>query len=117
MTRLSLTLPPPLSACFSNAPGRGRVLSKRYRDWRAEAALEAICQRPGRIIGAFTATIMLDRPDARRRDLDNMLKATLDLLTNAHVIEDDSLAQRLTIAWSERPPGAGARVHIELEPA
>jgi len=36
-------------------------------------------------------------PDARRRDLDNLLKASLDALTHAGLWEDDSQIKRLSI--------------------
>jgi hypothetical protein len=37
LTRLELPFPVPLSACFINVAGRGRVASKRYLAWQTEA--------------------------------------------------------------------------------
>jgi Holliday junction resolvase RusA-like endonuclease len=44
-------------------------------------------------------TIMATRPDKRKRDLDNLLKATLDACSG-HLWVDDVQIQRLTIMWA-----------------
>lgn len=44
-------------------------------------------------------------PDGKLRDLDNILKATLDSLTHAAVIADDSQIKKLTIEWARRIKG------------
>ena len=44
-------------------------------------------------------------PDRRKRDLDNLLKSTLDALTHAGVYEDDSLITRLSIRKREIEKG------------
>jgi len=36
MTRIELPAPVPLSACFTNVAGRGRVPTKRYLAWQNE---------------------------------------------------------------------------------
>ena len=52
-------------------------------------------------------------PDARKRDLDNVLKATLDALTHARAYEDDSQIDRLTVERKEiRRGAAGVMVDI-----
>lgn len=38
-------------------------------------------------------------PDNKRRDLDNLLKASLDAMTHCGIYEDDSQIQELTIRW------------------
>jgi len=45
-------------------------------------------------------------PDRRRRDLDNILKASLDALVKAGVVEDDYLVRRLVVERDEpQKPG------------
>jgi len=51
-------------------------------------------------------------PDRRRRDLDNILKATLDSLTYAEVIEDDSLFDRIYI--ERRSPVKDGKLEISI---
>jgi len=54
--------------------------------------------RLGLVIAAYP-------PDRRKRDLDNLLKATLDALVFAKVIKDDGDIDELGIARREVMPG------------
>jgi Holliday junction resolvase RusA-like endonuclease len=53
------------------------------------------------------------RPDNRKRDLDNMLKALNDALTKNHIIADDSLIYDLNIKWV--PGSTKYPVRCEIE--
>lgn len=52
-------------------------------------------------------------PDARRRDLDNLLKCLFDALVHAGVMEDDSQIKRIEVEMQDPVP-TGGLVHIEL---
>ena len=68
-------------------------------------------QRPEKITGPYKLTLLAVRPDNRRRDLDNLLKATSDLLTGLGVISDDSQCAELSAKWIST--GDGVTVRIE----
>jgi len=51
-------------------------------------------------------------PDRRRRDLDNLIKATADALQHAGVYEDDSLIDLLLVR--RRNPVAGGRLDARV---
>jgi crossover junction endodeoxyribonuclease RusA len=51
------------------------------------------------------------RPDKRRRDLDNLLKATLDACTAAGVWQDDCNIVDLRIYWADTIGGM-IKVHV-----
>ena len=53
-------------------------------------------------------------PDRRRRDLDNLIKATADALQHAGVYEDDSQIDLLAIR--RREPVTGGRLDVRIEP-
>ena len=53
-------------------------------------------------------------PDARRRDLDNLLKCTQDSLQAAGLFSDDSQIKSLRLDMREPIPPEGA-VHVRLE--
>ena len=59
--------------------------------------------------------VTLNPPDARKRDLDNYLKALFDAMTKAGIWEDDSVVQRMLVEWGdldgELPPG---RVQVTI---
>jgi crossover junction endodeoxyribonuclease RusA len=93
--------------------GKGRRFpSKRYKAWREEAAWALASQRP---LPSFSepveVTLSIGRPDRRTRDLDNLLKAPLDLLVEFGVLADDQLIHRLSASWDSDV--VGCRVEIE----
>ena len=99
--RLKLPFPPPLSACFTNAPGRGRVPTARYKAWTTEALWQIAAQKPPKIDGEVSISVGLVAPDKRARDAGNLDKAICDVLVKAGVIKDDSnkYVRRLSYEW------------------
>jgi crossover junction endodeoxyribonuclease RusA len=57
------------------------------------------------VTGSLSIQIDVYPPDRRRRDLDNILKALLDSLGHAAVIEDDSQFDRILLIRREVVPG------------
>lgn len=114
---ISLPYPPTLNNLFKNAGARGRVKTQAYNCWLQEALLILRAQRAPKHTGSFRATIVLTRPDRRRRDIDNTVKALMDALKKGGVIEDDHLAQSVTVAWAWEEITPGGAVSITIEPA
>lgn len=56
--------------------------------------------------------IYLKAPDERRRDIDNYVKAVLDVLTHANVLEDDVLVDELIVQRGLKEPGGAAIVSV-----
>jgi crossover junction endodeoxyribonuclease RusA len=95
---VTLPYPPSVNNLFINV-ARGRVISKRYAAWRTDAHW-TIKRTPGpRFSEPVAVEIILGKPDRRKRDLDNAIKAPLDALVEMHVITDDSLIQRIEAQW------------------
>ena len=124
---LNLPFPPSANSLHRSVNGRS-IISKPYREWRRAVALSLLPQlrrwthRPI-IAGPYSISVTAERPDARARDLDNLCKSCFDSLTaprknkpGAHVVEDDSLAQRVTLQWAASAPKKGARVIVVLTP-
>lgn len=116
-TTLVLPWPPSVNAYYRSVNrGRlaGRVLiSERGRAYRAE--VQAIVERRGMnpMQGRLTVHITANPPDRRRRDLDNLLKATLDSIVHGGVIQDDSLIDHLTIVRGPTKEGGSISVNIK----
>jgi Holliday junction resolvase RusA-like endonuclease len=115
LVAIRLPWPPGVNNLFANG-SRGRYRTPRYEAWIAEASAALRRQRPEPIVGHFKADLVFDRPDARRRDLDGLAKATLDLLVKHQVVLDDSLAAELRLRWSGMPARKPGGVLVLLEP-
>jgi crossover junction endodeoxyribonuclease RusA len=89
------------------------IISLKGREYRNAVVKQVKLQRPGyHVDGLLRVTIEAWRPDKRRRDLDNLLKATLDSLVHAGVYDDDSQIVDLRIYWA---PDIGGMLKIKIE--
>lgn len=117
MTTLTLPFPPGVNNLYFNVPRVGRVMSERYKAWQREALTAHREQLAGHVAGSFRLTFSFDRPDYRRRDLDGLLKAPIDFLVKAGVVEDDHLCQAISLSWSKVPAAKPGAVHVTVEAA
>lgn len=89
------------------------MISEAGRKYRGAVAEQLIIQNGVKSIqNKMKMTIEAWRPDNRRRDLDNLLKATLDALCHAGLYYDDSLIVDLRIYWA---PEIGGMLKIKIE--
>ena len=90
------------------------LLSFEGRDYRQ--AVQAVVAAQGAqkpLEGRLVVSIHAFPPDARRRDLDNLLKGVLDSLQHANVYEDDSQIDRLVIHRCSKIIGGRLDVFVE----
>lgn len=112
---LTLPFPPSANRIWRNVYGR-TLKSESYRVWMRAAIGAIAIGRPTVVSGPFHVSILADRPDKRRRDLDNLAKPILDALKCAAVIDDDHLAQSISLSWSDRAPAKPGAVRVQVEP-
>lgn len=107
MIRIAITdMPPSANAMRAHFIAGGvvkSVKSKAYAAWKDAASWEIKGQRQGVIIGPYSLSIVAQRNwrSKRARDIDNIIKPVSDALVAAGVVVDDSLAERVSIAWSD----------------
>ena len=112
MIELELPFPPSVNTYWRTFQGR-MLISKRGREYRKAVADQIMIQRGNKHLkGKIRLTIEAWRPDNRKRDLDNLLKAPLDALTHAGVYEDDQLIVDLRIFWAEDQAG---KLKVKIE--
>jgi crossover junction endodeoxyribonuclease RusA len=112
MAEFQIPYPPSTNRIWRQ--GQGRVhKSQEYKDWLALASWEMRVQLGPRIVitNPFKLTVRVQRPDRRKRDLDNLLKPILDLIAHYGLIENDSLCHWIDARWE----GEGRWVFIQLE--
>lgn len=108
------TIPTPPSAnhLFVNVRGVGRVKSRHYEDFTRMAIAAIRRQNVPPVPGRVVPIIGIERMSGGA-DVDNRLKALLDAMVKAGVIEDDSLVTAIAVAWL---PQANGLSHVRLLP-
>ncbi len=103
--RLVLPFPPSVNRLWRTTGAGGMYRSPKYAAWRKQALWNVHIQVKGRqIVGPYKLTVLVVRPDKRRRDLDNLFKAASDVLVEMKVIEGDHLCEWLEARWVESGP-------------
>lgn len=107
--RVEITIPYPPSVNTYWRMARGRmIISKRGREYR-DAVDVAVknhfdseeVEDPRPLLGRLKVKIKAIMPDRRRRDIDNIAKATLDALGYAGIYGDDEQIDDLRIVRGE----------------
>ena len=112
MIEFTLPWPPSVNTYWRNFDGR-MIISARGREYRETVGDQMTLQKMVKHFkGQLKVEIEAFRPDKRRRDLDNLLKATLDGLAHAGVYEDDSQIVDLRIYWAK---DIGGMLKIKIE--
>ena len=112
MIEFTLPWPPSVNTYWRNFNGR-MIISAKGREYRETVGDQMTLQKMVyRFSGPLRVVIEAYRPDKRRRDLDNLLKATLDGLAYAGVYEDDSQIVDLRIYWA---PDIGGMLKVKIE--
>lgn len=103
-----LPWPPSVNHYWRSITQKGRamvLISEAGRKYRADVKRRAWEFGLKTMFGPLSIDIVARQPDRRRRDLDNLLKATLDSLTHSGIIEDDSQFHKITLQWGRRFDG------------
>ena len=105
MLRFVLTFPPSVNRLWRTTKGGGVYRSPKYAQWRTISIWQLRSQAKGKMIeGEYKLTIRAVRPDKRKRDLDNILKAISDACQSAEVIENDHLCMWIDARWVDQGP-------------
>ena len=105
MMKVKLPWPPTVNTYYTVARGR-KILSKRGREYKTETVkmLTALkCMGEAGEFGDVLVRMTIEAfpPDKRRRDLDNILKALKDAMTDANIYDDDNQVKELHLYMRE----------------
>jgi crossover junction endodeoxyribonuclease RusA len=115
--QITLTLPwPPTVNTYWRHVGGRVIVSWEGRIYRGLVAKEAFTQlrKPPCFNDRLAVAISAFPPDSRMRDLDNLLKATLDAMQSAGIYENDNLIDELTIV--RQKPRKGGQLVVTVGP-
>ena len=114
MITLTLPLAPSVNRLWRIA-GKRMIKSAEYKAWLDEAGWMIKQQTRQTIDGEYAIHIKAQRQN-KRRDLDNILKATSDLLVSMKVVEDDSQCVALAAEWAKQSTAPMIVTLIPMEP-
>lgn len=113
LATISLPCPPSLNSSYANIPGRGRIATKKLKSWKVEAGWQLQLQKPRKFDGPVIVEVAIQRtPRERCADIDNRLKACLDLLVSHGVIKDDRLVVSVKGTWIAQGTGKACTVTV-----
>ena len=118
MHTLALTLPwPPSANTYWRSVVMGKsprvLISKKGREYRVDVINACRQQRViGGLTGRIEVKIIALPPDRRRRDIDNLLKATFDAITHSGIWHDDSQIDRIEIERGDVITGGALMIEI-----
>ena len=114
MITLTLPLAPSVNRLWRIA-GKRMIKSAEYKAWLDEAGWMVKQQTRQTIDGEYAIHIKAQRQN-KRRDLDNILKATNDLLVSMKIVEDDSQCVALAAEWAKQSTAPMIVTLIPMEP-
>jgi Holliday junction resolvase RusA-like endonuclease len=116
MIDVMLPVPPSTNNLFINVRGKGRIKSAEYRAWLDHAGLLLKVRSSKVVEGPFEVEVRLSHK--ARGDIDNRMKAAIDLMVRHGRVPDDSKMWRATVARDESiAPGECRIIIIPKSPA
>lgn len=116
MNSYVLPYPPSANGYWRSFRGR-QIISERGREYRKQGLAMIAEQGIADLMEcALSVAIELYPPDKRRRDIDNGMKALLDLITHAGVWVDDSQIKRLAITMHDPDHEYSGTATIQIKP-
>jgi Holliday junction resolvase RusA-like endonuclease len=112
----AIDLPPSVNRLWRHS-GKRVYLDPRYVAWKRVAGWQIKATRPGRFPYGTHVSVTIKAGKAKRaRDIDNLGKATLDLVQAVGIIGNDRDVRDLHIAWDDAVLPGKAKVEVrEIE--
>lgn len=113
MIKIFLPYPPSVNHYWGRAKNGGVFLKPLGQEFRKLVYYEFLKFKFPRLTGKLAIKIYVAFPDKRKRDLDNLLKATLDAIEKTGIVENDSQFQSIFITGCDVIRGGKLAVEIE----
>jgi Holliday junction resolvase RusA-like endonuclease len=110
-TEFELPIAPSANDLTLNLAGKGRGKAASYCRWLTDAGWALKEQHVPKVKGTVSVTFWVAIPK-RSRDLDNLIKATLDLLQNNNVIENDARVCEISAKWDRTVSTGRMRIRV-----
>lgn len=97
MIQISLPVPPSVNQAYRNVPKRGRVKTKAYKAWLAQADNVYLAQKRGITPVTGPCELHIRIPTSTRGDASNRIKLCEDYLVSREITGDDKHNRKVTI--------------------
>lgn len=111
LLRFELPYPPSINHYYAHASNRV-ILGAKGKSYRRDVALLLHLHRGHCGDKRLAITINVFPPDKRKRDLDNILKSTIDALQHAAIFDDDNQIDMLTVIRRDVIKGGSLAIWI-----
>jgi Holliday junction resolvase RusA-like endonuclease len=101
---------------FRNVQGKGRVRTQDYKDWALSARWQIQLAKQTPIAGPVVAFLSVDRVNLCA-DIDNRVKAILDAIVKAGLIDDDSAVLTVVPVWTKPDNFKHPEARVLIAPA
>ena len=105
---IELPIAPSVNALW-RISGKRLIRTDAYKAWLNECGWLVRLQRAKPVIGYYMLEIHARRQQ-KRRDIDNLIKATSDLLVEMQIVEDDSKCEQVICKWVASGPPMRVKV-------
>lgn len=109
MTTIFIPRPPSTNGLYKNV-GRRRAKSKMYEKWIRHAGRRLNVQNITPVPGPVNISLYVEKNGKIKEDIDNRIKAAIDILVSHKIIDDDHNVQRVSAEWADVD---GCRIVIE----
>jgi Holliday junction resolvase RusA-like endonuclease len=106
---VALPFPPSVNAMYFNAQS-GRVSSQAYQKWQRECG-KLLKGMQGAVQGEYIALILVER-HRKNSDIDNRIKACLDVLVKHKITGDDCNCIGVNAFWLPKSQNCQAYIYI-----
>ncbi len=104
---------PPTVNTYWRHVGSRVLISEKGKKYKRDIQLLALTWKRPKLLGRLSVHIKAFPPDKRARDLDNLLKVTLDSLQDAGLFENDSQIDEIFIQRKSPLTGGELLIYIE----
>lgn len=120
MIKLELPFPPSVNSYWrytsvGNKKGRHIIspAGQKFKSMACTMIAKQLMKKPVTITADVEVNIVFHKPDKKIRDLDNLVKALFDVITQMGIWKDDSLVSKMTVQWGENIKGGKTVIEIE----
>ena len=103
-TIIELPYPPSVNRIWRVGKNKRVYKDPAYTKWIEVCQYMIFAKKTVPVLGNYRLLIEAKKPDKRKRDIDNIIKAISDVLETCGIVENDCYCQEVTARWVKNGP-------------